>query len=263
MTKTVLISGGSGGLGYAISIYFAHNNYRILWVSHSEEELKHSKNKLIDEIPSSQIETFVADLSIENGAQRVYEWIKVNNWSIDVLINNAGFGTFGYFNEANIEKEKAMIRLNVFNLFQMTHLFLDEMMQKEKAAIINISSNSSFIPLPKMLTYSSTKAFVTHFSRGLREEIKQQKSKLRIITVCPAAISDTAFKTQGNMSRLKTFKGLATTSSREVARDIWKAYTGNKDFVVSGKKMRFLYLFYSLIPFRVLQWIANMELKES
>jgi len=263
MEKTVLITGGSGGLGYAISTYFAHNNYLILWVSHSEEELQNSKYKLIEEIPSSQLETLIADLSKEDGAQQVYEWTKANNWSVDVLINNAGFGTFGYFNQADIEKERAMIHLNVLNLFNMTHLFLDEMMKKEKAAIINISSNSSFIPLPKMLTYSSTKAFVTHFSRGLREEVKQQKSNLRIITVCPAAISDTAFKTEGNMSNVKTFKGLATTTSKEVAKDVWKAYTGNRDFMVSGKKMRFLYRFYPIIPFRVLQWIANMELTES
>jgi short-subunit dehydrogenase len=261
--RTVLITGGSGGLGYAMSTYFAHNNYLILWVSHSEEELQKSKDKLIREIPSSKIETLLVDLSKEEGAKQVYEWTKLNQWSIDVLINNAGFGTFGYFNRADFEKEKAMIQLNVLNLFNMTHLFLNQMMEKDKAVIINISSNSSFIPLPKMLTYSSTKAFVTHFSRGLREEVKQQKSKLRIITVCPAAISDTSFKTEGKMSNVKTFKGLATTTSLEVARDVWKAYTGKNDFIVSGRKMRFLYHFYPIIPYRILQWIANMELKES
>lgn len=262
MKKTVLITGGSGGLGYAISTYFAYNNYLILWVSHSEEELKKSKDKFLQEIPSSQIETLLADLSKENGAQQVYEWTLSNNWSVDVLINNAGYGAFGYFNHSDIEKERSMIQLNVLNLFNMTHLFLDEMMKKEKAAIINISSNSSFIPLPKMLTYSSTKAFVSHFSRGLKEEVRQQGSKLRIITVCPAAMSDTAFKTKGNMAKLKTFEGLASTTSKEVARDIWKAYTGSKDFVISGKKMRFLYRFYPIIPYRVLQWIAKMELEE-
>lgn len=263
MNKTVLITGGSGGLGYAISSYFARNNYLILWVSHSSEELQISKEKLVQEIPSSKIETLVADLSQDNGAQQVYEWTQAYKWSVDVLINNAGFGTFGFFKDADIQKERAMIRLNVLNLFNLTHLFLPEMMTKKNAVIINISSNSSFIPLPKMLTYSSTKAFVTHFSRGLREEVKLQKSNLRIITVCPAAISDTAFKTAGQMSKVKTFKGLATTTSKEVARDIWKAYTGKKDFVVSGKKMRFLYQFYPVIPFRILQWIAQMELKEN
>jgi hypothetical protein len=263
MEKTVLITGGSGGLGFAISTYFAHNNYRILWAALSLEELNDGRKRLLQSIPSSQIETLVVDLSKENGAQKVYEWTKENHWEVDVLINNAGFGSFGYFNQLPYEKEKAMIQLNVLNLFQMTHLFLGEMMKKENACIINISSNSSFIPLPKMLTYSSTKAFVTHFSRGLREEVKQQKSKLRIITVCPAAISDTAFKTSGNMSHVKTFKGLATTTTQEVARDTWKAYTGKRDFVVSGRRMRFLYLFYPLIPFRVLQWIAGMELKEA
>jgi len=263
MKKTVLITGGSGGLGYKISCHFAKSNYRILWVSWSETEIIEAKQKLISYMQNVEIEHFIADLSQDQGSQNIYNWVIENKWTIDVLINNAGFGSFGFFHQSDIEKEKKMIQLNVFNLFQLTYLFLPEMISLNKGVIINISSNSSFIPLPKMLIYSATKAFVTHFSKGLREEMKLLNSNVRIMTICPAAIYDTNFKISGKMEQIKTFKGLATTTSDEVANDIWKAFLGKNDFVVSGKRMRFLYQFYSLIPYRILQYIAQMELKEA
>lgn len=249
-------------MGYKISSYFAKSAYHLLWVSVSEQEIAEAKKRLLTEIPTAQIDSLAVDLSSPLGAQTVFDWVQKNHWQIDVLINNAGFGSFGYFHEANIEKELSMIQLNVLNLFKMTYLFLPEMQKRNAGTIINISSNSSFIPLPKMLTYSSTKAFVTHFSKGLREEMKMQKSNIRVITICPAAIKDTMFKTSGNMEKVKTFEGLATTTSSEVARDVWSAFTGKKDFMVSGKRMRFLYFFYPIIPYRLLQFIARMELKE-
>lgn len=261
MQKTVLITGGSGGLGFKISRYFALNNYHLLWVSIDNQELEEAKKRLINEFPEIKIDCLAVDLSIEGSSQQLFNWVKNNQIAIDVLINNAGFGSFGFFQDASFQREQSMIQLNILNLFNLTHLFLPEMIKRNKGTIINISSNSSFIPLPKMLTYSSTKAFVTHFSKGLREEMKMQKSKVRVITVCPAAIKDTHFKTAGNMEKLKTFEGLATTTSDEVARDVWKAFTGKRDFMVSGRKMRFLYFFYPIIPYRLLQMIARQELK--
>lgn len=259
--KTVLITGGSSGIGFEMSRYFAKAGYQILWVSLFEKEIETAKKRLKSMLPNANIEALALDLAKADSAQKVFAWTKTNHWTVDVLINNAGFGTFGFLNEIDLEREIDMINLNVMNTYLLTRLFLKEMIERDAGQIINISSNSSFQPIPKMNTYASTKAFVTHFSRGLTEELKMMKSNIKVMTVCPAAIRDTAFKKVGKMEHVKTFDGLATTSTEEVGKDIWKGFLKGKDFVVIGKKMRFLYRIKWLIPYHLNQFLVRTEIK--
>ena len=260
--KTVLITGGSSGIGFEISKIFAANNFHIVWVSLMENELKSAQENLLKIYPNNKIDFLCKDLSSSDAAQEVYNWIKENKWEIDVLINNAGFGVYGYTFENDLDKEVAMIQLNVVSLFKLTKLFLKDMILKNDGIIINISSNSSFQPVVRMNVYASTKAFVTHFSKGLQEELTLIKSKVKVMTVCPAAIKDTAFKKVGNMEKVKTFDGLAATTAKEVANDVWKAYKNKKTFVVSGWKMRWLYFLSPIIPYALQQYMVNIETKE-
>ena len=257
--KTVLITGGSSGIGFHVSRYFAKDGYHLLWVSLLEEELQTSKAQLESEIEGVRIDCLQKDLSKTDAASEVYDWVKENGWELDVLINNAGFGTFGYQQTIPMEREMSMINLNVINLYQMNRLFLDDMLKKDAGTIINVSSNSSFQPGPRINTYASTKAFVTHFSRGLQEELEIQKSKVRVMTVCPSAIKDTPFKETAKMEKAKTFKGLAFTTAAEVSSDIWKGFKRGKTFVVTGAKMRFFYAIRRLVPYGVQQYIVRKE----
>lgn len=259
MKKTLLITGGSSGIGYEVSRYFAKDNYRLLWVSKPEEELHQAKAKIEEEIPNVEIHTLPKDLSLPHSPKEVYDWVKENDWTIDVLINNAGFGTYGFIQETSLDKEVAMINLNVLCVYKLTRLFLDDMITKNQGTIINISSNSSFQPVPKMNTYASTKAFVTHFSRALTEELKMQKSKVKLMTVCPSAVKNTAFRKGEGLNKIKTFEGMAYTTVEEVAKDIWKGFQKGKPFVVTGRKMRFLYAFSHLIPYRIQQMLVKRE----
>ena len=254
-----LITGGSSGIGYEMSKYFAKAGYQLLWASLEEEELSRAKTNLKQELPGVSISTLPVNLSDEEGPQKVWEWTKGNQWQVDVLINNAGFGLYGYVNERQIEQEVAMIRCNALALYVLTRLYLKEMVVRDTGTIINISSNSSFQPVPRMCTYASTKAFVKHFSRGLREELKLMKSNVRVLTVCPAAISNTPFRSQGGMEKVRTFKGLAYTTAEEVAKDVWKAFKQGKSFVVSGWRMRLIYPLLSIVPYRLTQMITQRE----
>ncbi len=258
MNKTVLITGGSSGIGFEMSQYFAKDGYRILWVSLLEEELTTAKTKLTALVDGVEIHCLTKDLSKNEAAQEVFEWTQKMG-GVDVLINNAGFGTYGYTNDISMDKELTMIQLNVLNVYKMTRLFLQEMQQKNTGTIINISSNSSFQPVARMNTYASTKAFVAHFSRGLQEELALQKSKVKVMTVCPSAIVDTAFKKASGMDKVKTFNGLAYTTAEEVAKDVWYGFQKNKTFVVSGWKMRWLYAVRGLVPYRVQQYMVQKE----
>lgn len=257
--KSVLITGGSSGLGFALSKIFAKNNFDIYWVSLYEEEMDSAKKMLQEEFPNIKIEYKQKDLSDINAAVEIHQWMKRKNKKIDILINNAGFGTYGLIQKIDIEKELKMIQLNVLNLYQMTRLFLDDMIAYDSGTIINISSNSSFQPVPNMSTYAATKAFVTNLSRSISEELKYKNSKVSLITVCPSAIKDTNFKKEAKMEKVKTFSGLATTTVEEVAKDIWNGYQSKKAFIVTGRKMRLLYAIRNLIPFRIQQYMIRKE----
>ncbi len=257
--KTVLITGGSSGIGYEMSRHFARNGFRLLWVAKPEAELKEAQTRLEASINAVEIHTLALDLCQPAAAQTVWEWTQEKGWRIDVLINNAGIGTYGYVAEIPEAKEMTMIELNVLNVYRLTRIFLADMQARDAGTIINISSNSSFQPVPRMTTYASTKAFITHFSRGLQEEMKLMKSKVRILCICPAAIADTAFKASANMEGVKTFSGLAFTTAEEVAADVWKGFQGNKSFVVSGVKMRLLYAIRGLVPYWLQQYLVQKE----
>ncbi len=260
--NTVLITGGSSGIGYSISKYFAKAGYRLLWVSLFEEEITAAKVRLKKEMSTCEIYTMAQDLSEMTAAQKVYKWIQENQWTVDVVINNAGFGTYGFVNDTSLEKELSMINVNMINLYTMTRLFLKEMIDKNEGTIINISSNSSFQPTPKLTTYGATKAFVNHFSRSTNEELKMLGSNVKVICVCPAAIRDTNFKKFAKMEHVKTFEGLAATTAEEVAKDVWKGFTKGKDFIISGWKMRILYRISAFIPYQLEQFLVRNETKE-
>lgn len=259
MKKTALITGGSSGLGYALSRHFARAGYRLLWVSKPADELSASKDSFLAELPDSEIHTLSKDLTVDTGAQEVMAWVKENQWAVDVLVNNAGIGNGGYLHETQWDREKAIMQLNMLNVYNMTRIFLEEMIRKDAGSIINISSNSSLQPVARMITYASSKAFVKHFTQGLQEEMRLLKSNVHIMCVCPAAIKDTPFKIAAETADMRTFKGLATIGVETVAKDIWKGFQKKKKLVISGPAMRFLYSIRHLVPFRLKMAIVNSE----
>lgn len=261
--KNVLITGGSSGIGFEISRYFLQHNFRLFWVSWSENELKEAQERMSTEFPTVQIETLVQDLSVMDAAEHVLQWIESMDVSLDVLINNAGVGMHGLTKDNDMQRELNMIQLNVVTPYKLSRFFLGHFLAKNDGCIINISSNTSFQPVARMNTYASTKAFVKHFSMGLQEEMEILNSKVRIVTICPAAIKDTAFKVAGNMERAKTFSGIAVTTSKEVAKDVWYAYSSGKNYRVTGWRMRMMQLVRPFVPYALQQAMVRKETKIS
>jgi len=257
--QTVLITGGSSGLGYATSYHFARAGYRLLWVSKPLQELEASHEKLKQSFPDVELYSLSKDLTMPKAAREVLAWVHENEWTVDVLINNAGIGNGGYLQETSWEREMDILHLNMLNVYRLTRLFLEEMLVRDEGSIINISSNSSLQPIPRMLSYSSSKAFVKHFTQGLAEEMRLQKKKVHIMCVCPAAIKDTPFKVVAETADMRTFEGLATTTVKTVAADIWKGFQRKKSLVISGSKMRWIYAIRGLLPYRIKMAIVNFE----
>ncbi|MFK7932192.1 MAG: SDR family NAD(P)-dependent oxidoreductase [Saprospiraceae bacterium] len=261
-TPSILITGGSSGIGYELSKRFAQASYHLLWVALNEAEIANAKQQMQSEFPQVKIDTLTLDLSQPAAAQQTFDWVQSNGWQIDVLVNNAGFGTHGWEVEIPMEKEVQMIELHVLTLYKLTRFFLTDMYERDAGTIINMSSISSLNPIPKMAVYASTKAFVTHYGKSLNMELKKQGSKVRVMTICPAPIHDTAFKTSAKMENVRYWNGLAATTKAEVADDIWRAFKGGKDVVLSGWKYRWLHFFSKLLPQFVTRKLIWWEVAE-
>jgi len=262
MKKTALITGGSEGIGFEIAKRFAKNGYDLLIVALSGNKLETAQNELQTLFPEREIKSLGINLAEAEAPEKTYQWTKNQPQPIDVLINNAGFGTFGFAHETDIDRELSMLQLNVVCVYKLTRFFLADMIEKNDGTIINISSNSSFAPIPKLAAYASTKAFVSHYSRALSEELKMQQSAVRVLTVCPSAIQDTNFKNAGKMENLKTFEGLAFTTKKEVADDVWKAFQNKQSYLITGRKMRWAKRLQNLLPYSLNQFFIRLELKE-
>jgi len=260
--QIALITGGSSGIGLEISKRFAKNGYAICWVSLFEQEIQAAKKELLGEYPNTTMHTFVQDLSKEEGAQNAYNWVQYNKLEIDVLINNAGYATYGMSSTIPYEKEVNMINLNVLNLYRMTRLFLKDMTDRNSGTIINISSSTSLQPVPRMAAYAATKAFVAHYSQGLNQELKEQGSNVKVITICPAGIKDTQFKVAAKMENVKTFDGALATTKREVADDLWKAFSKGHTYCLTGSRLRSLNWIIQRLPRSIIYKAMKNDLSE-
>ncbi len=262
MKKTVLITGGSAGIGYEMSRLFARDNYRLLWVSKPPEELANAKEKIMKELPSVEVRILAKDLSNVSAAQEVFDWVESLGFFVDVLVNNAGFGNYGDFEKNDLEKDLAMIRLNVINVYQLTRLFLVEMEKNKGGKIMNISSSASYFPLPNSSAYAATKAFVRHMSNSLWLELKARKSKVQITTVCPGAIVNTNFQAAANMQNVRTFtSGLASVTPQEVAKDAYKGLKKGKQIVRTGWKFRINYYITKITPRFITDFMLIREME--
>ena len=258
MRRTALITGGSSGIGLALSRRLAKRGWRLLWVSLDEAELAASAESIRDDQPNAEIETLALDLSGAGAVDRVLQWAN-GHGAIQLLVNNAGFGVYGPSAALPVEAEGKMIQVNAAALHAMTRAFLKPMEQAGGGTIVNVASNSAFTPAPRLAVYAATKAFVKHYSEALTDELTESGSPVRVMTVCPAAVADTPFKTRADMDQVRTFQSFTATTADEVACDILKGLDGKKRFVLTGAAMRRSMILLKLSPAPLVRWLTRRE----
>lgn len=237
--KYTLITGGSSGIGKATAILLANKGHNLILVSNEEESLLETQTFIQSRNPSISIKVLFADLTDPSGCQNVFTFTQKENLEVNLLINNAGFGTYGYYNEVDTAKEVNMIELNIIAVYKMTRLFLKEMTSKNEGKIINVASIAGFQPGPKLAAYSATKSFVLNYSRALNYELKTQKSVVRVTTICPTPVK-TNFVATAQMESSTLFDSWMTVTTDDVARTIIKALSSNKDMLIPKKRFHYL-----------------------
>jgi short-subunit dehydrogenase len=168
--ETALITGASSGIGEALAELFARDKSSVILVARSQDKLQ----ALADRLSKTYgVQTLVipGDLAQPQAAQRVYEAVTAAGWTVDCLVNNAGFGGIGYFDEIPEAEMSSLLQVNIVALSQLTRLFLPGMVARKRGRILNVSSTAAFQPGPNAVTYYASKAFVWYLSEGLQTEL--------------------------------------------------------------------------------------------
>jgi short-subunit dehydrogenase len=180
--KTALITGASRGIGYELARLFAKNSYHLVLISRNEGKLKEIQERFASEFKSEVI-VIAKDLSLPNAAIEIFTELHNKEITVDVLINNAGIGVFGNFNDEGFHKVSQIMQINIVALTELTKLILKGMVERKEGKILNVSSLAAFQPGPYMAVYYASKAYVQSFSEAIACELKG--TGVTVTTLCP------------------------------------------------------------------------------
>lgn len=260
--KTVLITGGAGGIGKELAGCFARDGYDIILVDRFLKELEKAKDSLSSVNPAIRIMLMEQDLSLPEAADRVYEFTRDQGVQVNVLVNCAGFGTYGFLHDIDRDRELDMLQLHVLTLYKLTRIYLKEMIGRNEGQIINFSSISAFQPNPFFATYGASKSFVLQFSRALNFELREKKLNVKVMAVCPTAVKGTGFQASAGMERTKTFDSWMAVTAETVACDTYGAMGSGRDVVIPGRGFGLLHCLIRRLPTKWLMRISRSQLKE-
>ncbi len=248
--STVLITGASSGIGLELAKVFAQHKHSLILVARSKSKLEELAEVLRQ--TGVEVHLLVKDLSINQSAVEVFDWCNQHGVVVDYLVNNAGFGDFGFFHESNWARQEQMITLNITALTHLTHLFLPQMVKRKSGKIMNVASTAAFQPGPTMSVYYATKAFVLHFTEAISNELKG--TGVTVTALCPGA-TESGFQSAAAMEESKLVKGKKLPSSLDVAMYGYKAMMNGRTVAVHGSMNSMMATGYRFLPRK---WIVQV-----
>lgn len=238
-----LITGASSGIGLDMAKYLATMKCELILVARDKEKLE----KIQESLPT-KVTIIVADLSNEQKVKELY--VLTKNEKIDILINNAGFGVFGYFTETDLNKELEMIDTNIRAVHLLTKFFVKDMEKNNFGYILNVASSAAFQPGPLMATYYATKSYVYQLTEALYYEQKKKKTNVHVSVLCPGPV-DTNFN---NVAGVKF--GVKPLKSSYVAKYAIDKMFKNKMLIIPGFTMKCAKFFGRFVSDKLLLRLA-------
>jgi short-subunit dehydrogenase len=233
----VLITGASSGIGRDIAKEFAKRNWEIILVARNVDRLEQIRKEIFEEYRASVYFESV-DLTSRNNCIQLFNKYK----DVDVVVNNAGLGDFGLFEQTNLTKDLTLIDTNITALHILTKLYLREFKSKKSGKILNVASIAGFLPGPLMATYYATKSYVVKLSESIREELKKEKSNVQISILCPGPVK-TNFN---NVANVKF--DIKSMPSETVAQYAVEKFLKGKFYIVPGFGVKCARIFSRLVP---------------
>ncbi len=233
-----LITGASEGIGRALAFALADDGYNIMAVARNEARLQ----ELMKELGGESHQYCLADLAQGAGIKTVADLLLQDQY--DVLVNNAGFGMYSHFTGKSVEKHLEMVRVNCSALLTLSHAFLTQ--AKPGNALINVSSNIAFLPMPASSTYSASKAFVTALSETLWYE--QKNRGVYVMNLCPGLTKTEFSDRAGGRIGRQPPEFMYETAEQVAANCMKELVKRRRPTVISGRLNQFLAFLSRILP---------------
>jgi uncharacterized protein len=231
VSGTALVTGASSGIGAAMAGELASRGYSIALVARREERLRSLATELTSEHGASA-EVIAADLADPAERDRLVQELRTRDRSVEVLVNNAGFGHQADFATSPRERMVEMVRVNVESVVDLTSRFLGPMVERGRGSVISIASTAAFQPLPGSAVYAASKSFVLSFSEAIRTELRG--SGVGVTAVCPGPVKTEFTEVAGVGGVEDRTPGAVWMSAEEIARNAVDGAADDKRVVVPG-----------------------------
>ncbi|MBZ5617630.1 MAG: SDR family oxidoreductase [Acidobacteriia bacterium] len=245
-----LITGASGGIGAELAKLCAAGGYDVILVARSADRLEELAASL-SQAHGIEARALAEDLADPAAPETIFE--RTRGDTIEILINNAGFGVLGPYVETDWAAEARLLQVNVVALAHLTKLYLPEMLRRRSGRILNVGSTAAFVPGPFMAMYYASKSFVLSFSHAIANEVKGTGVTMTVL--CPGP-TRTGFVEAAGIAGTKLFSGGAM-SAEEVARAGYHAMMAGKAEVIAGARNRWMMLGTRLASRTMLAGIAR------
>ena len=256
--QTALITGASSGIGEAFAETLAAKNCDLVLVARSADKLQALAQRLA-QAHGRRVEVIVADLATLSPGAGLKQAVDQLGLKIDLLINNAGFGTKGRFETLDPQREQQELLLNAGAVVDLSRAFLPGMLAAGGGAIVNLASMAAFQPLPYMAVYGASKAFVWSFSDALWAETRGRG--VHVMAVCPGPVETPFFAATGVQDLRETVPNFSVVSPQLVVNEALKGLLARRRLVVPGTLSYSSSVFTRLAPRAVLARAVGMFMK--
>lgn len=242
--KLAVITGASSGIGAMFARKLAGRGYDLLLVARREDRLQSLAVEL-GEMYHVSAEAMAADLTADSDCERVAERVQ-SAGNLSLLVNNAGFGTLGFFNQADVRVQMQMHRLHVLATMRLTHAALANLVPRAEGGVINVSSVAAFGETAGSASYCSTKGWMNHFTATVHEELVVQKSPVKMQALCPG-FTLSEFHDTARVDRSPIAPSLWMTADFVVNESL-RGFDEGKLFVIPGWRYKLLVMFMRSVP---------------
>ena len=251
--RTALVTGASSGIGLELAKLLASAGYDLVLVARNQERLRLLAADLEKQYGISA-RIIAKDLSIARVPDEIFGELQGEGVPVHVLVNNAGFGTYGFFSESDGQVQLQEMQVNMVALTHLTRLFLGQMLDRREGMILNVSSTAAFQPGPKMAIYYATKAYVLSFTEALANEL--HGTGVSATVLCPGP-TPTEFQTRAGIQKTRLVHRLSWMSASEVARIGYSRLVRGKTVVVAGRRNRLIAFLFRFVPRKITAQIVR------
>ena len=250
----VVVTGASGGIGYELARLFARDGYPLLLTARSADKLQAFAAELTAThgVPAAACPL---DLTLPDAPGQLFEAARQQDRPVEVLVNNAGFGGYGPFVDADLTYTLQILQVNMVALTELTRLFLPDMVRRDGGRIMNVASVAAFQPGPLMAVYYATKAYVLSLSEALDEELR--KTKVRVSAFCPGPTT-TGFEARAGLGQSKLFTGRNVMDARTAADAGYRGLMRGRRIVIPGVWNNLLVQSNRFFPRRLVTKVVGM-----